>query len=239
MKKGDKMTEEQKADFKKRIADGRAAAKAKREAAESGETVIIADTNIEAAKKGTPAVHVKDDNDIQFFTEADYNDKGKIAVDLPAWYFDKNIQELEENINTLTRQINDGVYTGTKKRDAERRLNLCQGKLDKINEGTPQLKGQIKDKVASSCKELGDRIADSWFSYDSHWKQTADPHEVAKRINTPCIEIKDQAVYSFAKQRGMEIKNGKISQNNANLVWKSMRKLLGDSTDSSILQPVK
>ena len=183
-----------------------------------------------------PAVKVKD-SEIVWFTEVDYNPNGKVSADFPAYYFD--LKELKEDIRALSEQLDDGIYQGKRKRDAEKRLTTLKDRFDKIESGRPKLEGPTKDKVVRSAKDLGERIKDSMFSYDSHWKQTADPHEVAERMVNPCIEVKDECVASFVKQRGFRVENGKISQNDASIVFKVMSKLLGEPSDTDRLRPIR
>jgi hypothetical protein len=184
----------------------------------------------------SPASVIRQD-DILWFTEVDKNDKGKVANDYPAYYFDAS--ELKEEIRILSGQIEDGVYEGKRKREACERLAARKERLDKIEEGRPKLSGSVKDRVAKVSRELGEQIRDSMFSYDSHWQQRADPHTVAERMVTPCIEIKNGDVAAFAEQRGMRIVNGKISQNDAQTIYKVMSKVLGESSDVDRLRPIR
>ena len=247
MKKGEKMTEEQKKILKEKIAKGKAEAKARRNTISPSRKIeiedevaspIVLDTNIETAKAATPAVKVES-SDIIWFTEVDYNDKGKIANDYPAYYDEISIKELKEDIRVLTEQLDDDVYQGKKKRIEKARLDKMQDRYDKIQAGRPKLEGAKKDKVANSMKNLGERIKESMFSYDAHWKQTADAHTVAERMVTPCIEVKDEFVNSFVKQRGFKMENGKISQNDASIIFKTMCKLIGEQSDTDKLRPIR
>ena len=183
-----------------------------------------------------PAVPVKDP-EIIWFTEVDYNDKGKVAADFPAYYFDTS--ELKEEIRKLSEQLDEGIYQGPRKREAETRLNARKDRLDKIEKGRPKLEGQTKDKVVKAMNELGGLIRDSMFSYDSHWKMTADPHEVAHRMVNPCIDVKNEQVASFVRQRGYRIVDGKINQNDASVIFKTMCKLVGEPSDTDRLRPIR
>jgi hypothetical protein len=235
------LTEEQKKAARDRMAIARAAKKPKVETQPEVimESNIVLDTNIASAKSAqSPAVNVPD-KEIIWFTEVDYNNKGKVSSDFPCYYYDKSIKELKEAIRVLEQQLDDGVFTGIKKREAARNLSMKKDRYDKIINGTPKLEGKTKDKVVNSLKGLEESITESMFSYDSHWKQTADPHVVADRLSNPCIEIKDEVVASFARQRGMRMEGKKISQNDANIICKVMSKLLGKPTDVERLRPVR
>jgi hypothetical protein len=223
------------------VADAKkAAAKANRQAAmkraQEARKVkkMIADSHKPIPE--APVVQVKD-SEIVWFTEVDYNPQGKVASDYPAYYFDT--KEIKEEIRVLSEQLDDGVFQGKRKREAETRLLQRKDRLDKIESGRPKLEGQVKDKVVKSMNDLGDRIRGTMFSYDSHWKQTADPHDVADRMVNPCVEIKDECVASFARQRGMRIVDGKINQNDASVIFKTMCKLVGEPSDTDRLRPLK
>ena len=195
-----------------------------------------AKANREAKKNATPAITVKDP-EIIWFTELDYNEKGGVAADFPAYYFDT--RELREDIRQLSEQLEDGVFTGKKKREQMTRLKSLQDKLDKTENGRPKLAGQTKDKVAAAVREVGEQIKESMFSYDSHWKQTADPHEVARRMVEPCIEVKNPIVASFMKQRGFEMKNNMVNQTAASIFFKVGSKLIDEGSDTDRLRPVR
>jgi hypothetical protein len=194
-------------------------------------TGLSADTSIENAKKSSKAI--KTSSGIKWFTEVDYNPKGKVSGDYPAYYFEAQMYELEENIRDLGQAIEDGVFQGTRKRDEMKRLKTMTDRLEKIKEGKPKLSPVDKDRMSRSLRELCDDIKKSQYSYDECWKQTADPHELAKRMEQPCIEIKNELVGSYAKQRGMRIKDGKISQNHATMIASVMAKLIGEHIDVS------
>jgi len=182
------------------------------------------------------AIKVEDDN-IVWFTEVDFNDKGKVASDYPAYYFDT--KELKEEIRVLSENIEDDVYKGRQKRQEVARLKKMEDRLDKIENGRPKLEGKTKDRVVRAMHELGEQLGSSMFSYDSHWKQTADPHTVAERMVEPCIEVRDPNVASFVKQRGFRMVGGKINQNDASIIFKTMCKLIGEPSDTDRLRPIR
>jgi hypothetical protein len=190
------------------------------------------------AEVGAPAVAVKK-SEIQWFTEVDLNDKGKVASDYPAWYFSVHVDELAEDIRGLENAIEEGVYIGKKKRDALKQLETKKHRYEVITNGKPKLDGPVKDKVARSFNELGEDIKRSMFSYDESWKMTADAHEEATRMVNPCIPIKDDVVGSFAKERGMKVVDGKVSRNDASIIWKCFAKALGEQTDIEHLRRIK
>ena len=176
---------------------------------------------------------------IKWFTEVDLNDKGKVASDYPAWYFDVHVKELAEDIRSLENGIDEGIYIGKKRRDAVKQLETKKQRYSQIVDGKPKMTDVNKDKVMRSFKELGGKIGESMFSHDDMWKMTADAHAEAERMVMPCIAVTDEVAGSFVKERGMKVVDGKISRNDASIVWKCMAKALGEQTDVEALRRVK
>ena len=211
--------------FKERMAKARAEKKlAKAEPA----TVVAKDQDKTSAKL---------DYEIKWFTEVDYNDKGKLANDLPAYYFDERIKELREDIRSMDEALDLGVYSGTRKRDAIKQLEDKKKRYGQIIGGRPKLNDVNRDKVGRSLKEFGKEITASLYSESDMWTQKADPHREADRMVNPCIKITDDIVGSFVRQKGMNVVDGKISRNDASLAYKTMAKVLGESTNIEDLRP--
>ena len=214
------MDDAKKQAFKERMAKARAEKKLAKE------TKVV-------AKESAP---VKD-FEIKWFTEVDYNDKGKLANDLPAYYFDERIKELGEDIRSMEEALDLGVYTGIRKRDAIKQLAEKKQRYGQIVDGKPKLSGVNKDKVYRSLKEFGQKITESMYSESDMWTQKADPHREAERMVNPCIKITDDIVGSFVKEKGMNVVDGKISRNDASLAYKTLAKVLGEDTNVENLRP--
>ena len=237
------MTEEQKLALKERLAQGRAKAKEKKDTASAKleqqtkvEALVEVKDNIN--KMNEPYEYVEPEkkvelpkarvpsNEIQWFTEEDYNPKGKVANDFPAYYFRKELKELIEDANSHETNINRGVFTGKRLEDAKDRLKAMKLKIDKIVNGRPKLSGNQKDKFARSFKDLHERIKDTRFKYDEMWKQTVDAQDEADRMEGHCVKIPDEIVASYVRQKGYPVKNGKITRNAAHIICKVMGHIL-------------
>ena len=202
-----------------------------------------------AARKKKPAVvvapktetkSIKLDSEITWFTEVDYNDKGRLSGDLPAYYFDVQIAELAEDIRVIEDNLDLGVYTGTRKRDAVKQLEEKKKRHAQIVDGKPKLKDVDRDRVSRSYRELGERIRESQYSESDMWTMKADPQKEADRMVNPCIKITDDIAGSIVKQHGgMRMVDGKVSRNHAITAWKVMGKVLGESTNAEDLRPAK
>jgi hypothetical protein len=218
--KVDEAKEKKKKADQERMAKARAARQAKPVVEK-----VISEKELDAEDIATNTLKVSN-SDIKWFGEVDYNDKGKLAADYPAYYFMNNVHELEEEIRTFEEDINDGVYTGPKVREAKEKLRTMKERHESIVNSKPNLSGVQKDKVSKSLDELCDSIKASHFTYDERWKQECDPHEELRRQKNPCIDIRDSVVGSFAKEKGINVKNGKISRDDAMVMAKIMANVL-------------
>jgi len=166
---------------------------------------------------------------IHWFGEVDMNERsGLPGADYPSYYFDPQIRDLENEVRSMERQIEDGVYTGKDLRNFKERYQQRKARLDQILASKPVLEGPIKDKVKKARKDLGQLIRESMFTYSSMNRMTDDPQIEANRMEGPCIEIKDPVVAEFVQQRGFRITRGKISRNAACVIHKVMGKVLGE-----------
>jgi hypothetical protein len=173
---------------------------------------------------------------IKWFSEVDMNDKGKVSGDLPARYFDRQIEELAEEIRGMERDIEMEMYRGKDLMNLKRKLKERKARHEAIMKSKPILEGADKDKVAKTLKELGKKIGASMFNYTAMQKISCDPHEEAKRMVSPCIEVNSDVEADYCKQRGIKIVDGKISRDQASFMYKTFAKDLGEDTDIESLR---
>ena len=185
--------------------------------------------DIENSKKVSIST-IKSD-DIQWFTEVDYNSKREIAANYPAWYFDVQLNELNEEIHVLEQGIEDGFYEARFIKEARKKLKEKKERYNIILEGKPKISGMKKDEVYRAVQEFEKSILDSKFTWEECWnvkKHHADAHEEARRMVTPCIKVTNRIVADFAKQAGMRMENGKISRNDAINACAVLAKSIGE-----------
>jgi hypothetical protein len=185
-------------------------------------------------KVDTPSAAIKVDKvDIHWFGEYDMNPKtGRPASDFPSEYSDHAVSEMEKEVRSMQKQIDDDVYHGKDLRAFKEKHAVAKRRLEQIQEHKHDVERQlsnpvIRDKVASARKELGEAISESMFTYSSMNRMTDDPHIEAARMEGACIEVKDPVVADYCKQAGYAIVHGKISRTRASIIHKIMGKGLG------------
>jgi hypothetical protein len=83
---------------------------------------------------------------IQFFGEVDLNDNNKIKSMLPAWYFDRAIDELQENIERKERALKNRMIKEDMISRTENEIKAERGRLKEITDSRPNLTGSQKDR---------------------------------------------------------------------------------------------
>lgn len=171
-------------------------------------------------------------SEVKFFGDIDRDYKGNINSSYPAWYFDNNIELLEQTIDSLRNRIEnhkshyeDLPYLQATLRADEKRLQL-------ILESKPKLTNKQKDDLFEDYKSLGKSISDSFFSISEMKMGTVSAHSEYRKQKNPYIPINS----SLAKCFGLKVFDGLISRDNAIRVWKIIGKLTGEPTNPEILR---
>jgi len=173
---------------------------------------------------------------IKVFGKEDRTPRGKPSSEYPSWYFTEEKEKIKDSISSKEQALKSGFIPPESRNQYEALLNVERERLEAIEESTPKLTGTERDAIEKSCKEMGDKIRDSKFSRSEMEKGLADPHEEARRMVSPVIEIKSQHEAEFAKMCGIEIKDGKVSRNQAERMWKIQRAMLGEDRDTNRLR---
>ena len=175
---------------------------------------------------------------VQFFGAVDRKRKekqGEIASALPAWYFPRKIEELQEGIARKKRDLEGDSVHASVRPQIKRDLEVEQGRLDEIMKSKVVLKGKDKDEGKTLYDEMGKQIQDSMFTTLEMKKGFADPHEEARRMKEPIISV-DSKYEGVFKNLGLKPRNGKISRDEAAIVYKIMGKSLGENTNTERLR---
>jgi hypothetical protein len=201
-----------------------ARARAARKTKVSRETVL-SETSSESIL--SPTLNSKG---IVYFGEVDINKKtGLPASDYPAWCHEPQIEELKDEIRTSEKAIDLELYKGKDLMRMREQLSMKKNRLDQIQGSKPKITDSDKDRIARGRKELGRRIGETMFTRTEMMRGTADAHVEADRMVNPCVKIENEYEAGLAKQCGMRIENGKISRNDANRIWKTHGRLIGES----------
>lgn len=197
------------------------------------ELTIISEIPIDAiptAAVSTVAPSTESKPVVKWFSEVDLNSKGKPASDFPARYFDVHIQELQEEVDGLQKQLDLDIHRGKDLLRIRKELATKKGRLDSINESKATFTPIVKDKIHKVAGELGERISESMFTRDANDKRLVDAHEEARRMSTPCIAVKSEIEADYYKQAGVPIIDGKVSRNHAEIAYKIMMKSVGEGS---------
>jgi len=173
---------------------------------------------------------------MEFFGKIDrQGGSGKIRSQYPAWYFDQQIEELQESVATKQRFLKQGVIPLDQLPNYESELKRDEQRLKDIVESRPKLSDIDKDKLDKARKSLGKRIQDSMFTHTDMDKGFASANEEAHRMVDPVIEVKD-GDKELLDSMGITPTKGKISRNQATKVWQIISKALDEETNVEILR---
>jgi len=172
---------------------------------------------------------------LTFFGEVDKKN-GKISSSYPAWYFDRLIENMEEEIGRHEREIKRGVISDEQKDKMHAKVVAMRKKYESIMESKPSKKGVDIDNLAKARKELGKVIAESMFTVSQERQRLVDPHEEVRRQKTPIISVKGD-LFEICRAANCRIsRDGKVSRDDAERAWKIAGRDLGEITNVSILK---
>lgn len=172
---------------------------------------------------------------ITFFGEVDrkkeiVGDKvvSRITSTFPAWYLDRNIQEMENEINMREGMLSRGETPPEEVPYAKEEIAKLTKRRNEIVGSKPRIEGKDKDDMVKAWKETGDNIREAMFTYDQMERGTADAHKEAERMSTPCVKLPS----TLAKLTGIELdRKGLVTRTEAERAWKIGAKFLDESTN--------
>ena len=171
---------------------------------------------------------VKEDARIRFFGEIDCNEKdGTIKSDMPAWYFDVHITNLEESLSRKKRMLERGLIPQEQVQMTKNQIAGEQARLDAIKASKPTLEGRNKDLAYNAYISLGKQIKDSMPTRKESRNGLVNPHEELKRLKEKHISISPE----IAKACGVNVFRGHISGDEANKCYQILGKALGENTN--------
>lgn len=164
---------------------------------------------------------------IQFFGDVDLNDSNKIKSMLPAWYFDRHIDELQENIERKERALKNRMIKEDMIARTENEIKAERIRLKEITESRPNLTGNQKDRCADAYKKLAEQIQSSMPTRKQSRDGLVSPHQELKRLKGKHIKIDPD----IASACGVKMVGGKISGDEAARCFKILGKVLGEPTN--------
>lgn len=172
---------------------------------------------------------------ISFFGEVDKKN-GKITSSYPAYYFDRLLETMQEDIERKEREVARGIISDEKKSKLREEISKMKTRYEEIMNSKPSRRGVDIDQLAKARKELGKVISDSMFTESNERKRLIDPHEEYRRQKTQCIPVRGD-VYELCRAANCKISpDGKVSRDDAIRAWKFAGKDLGEITNASILK---
>lgn len=169
---------------------------------------------------------------IQFFSEIDMDEHGKIRSEMPVWYFDAQIEELREGIGRKERSLERGEIIQEQIPTVREELIKERAKLKKIEQSKPELKGANKDKAWRAYESLGKQIKDSMPTRKQNHDGLVNPHEELKRLKGKHIKIDTE----IAKACGVSVLHGKVTGDEANKCYQILGRALGENSNPEALR---
>lgn len=167
----------------------------------------------------------------KLFGKADRDAKGDVSSSYPAWYFEVQTEELQEEIDRMKRKMDVGGVPSDHLPYAKRELEEMENQLARVKDSEPKMRPKDKDDAAQVYGELGEAISETLFTHSEMRSGKVSPHKEVKRMSKPCIPVTSEAMAAACKECGVEIKGGKITRNEATRVHKILGKYLGESTN--------
>lgn len=169
-------------------------------------------------------------SNIQFFGAVDRNSKGSVSSEMPAWYFDRQMELMQEEITKKQTALDMGFVARDSEGEYRANIEKETKRLDEIKASKPNLSDRDTDVCAKVYKELRTEIAPSMFTREEEHRNFVRPHE-EHRINTlPCIKVSQKGA-EIAKANGMDVSDkGELSRNNA----VRLQMIIGRAIDSDV-----
>jgi len=164
---------------------------------------------------------------IQFFGNVDKTKDGAVASEMPAWFFDVQMEKLTEDISRKERQIERGQVPPDHVFMVKNEIEGLKKKVTEIQMSKPTLKGGQKDMVYKEYQGLQQQLADSMPTIREDRRGFVNPRDELKRMKTPHIGISEK----MAEACGVKTTKGKISGDQAAKCYKMMGKILGENTN--------
>lgn len=178
---------------------------------------------------------------IKFFGEVDIHPTKKvISSEYPAWYQERQLEQLEEEVAQRERQLDRGEITPDKLGEFREALSKRRETRDKIKSSIPKLTGAEKDNLAKVRKEMENIIREGYFTRSQMVKGTVDAHKEAMRMIKPMVEVKPEFA-GILEGCNIKSKDGKVSRDEIVKAWKITGKLLNyyggdEETNAEVLR---
>lgn len=170
-----------------------------------------------------------DSGEIVFFGEVDRHPKGGFTSEYPAWYFDRQQEELKEEISRDERSIEMGLVSPPNVPEVRTRIKMAKERLHEIESSKPKFTAKQKDELAGAYSEMSNQLREMLPSRSDMMKGVADAHDELRRNTEPCIKISDPRL---AAACGIPVtRGGMVTRDGLAKVWKITGKALGEASN--------
>jgi hypothetical protein len=170
---------------------------------------------------------------IQFFGDVDMNENNKITSQLPAWYFDRAVDEMQESIDRKKRALKAHMIKEDLIQRTENEIKAEEKRILEVNDSRPKLDGRQQDKCAEAYKQLADQIQNSMPTRKQSRDGLVSPHKELQRMKNKHITIDP----TIARACGVKVdKSNRISGDEAAKCYKILGKLLNENTNVESLR---
>lgn len=162
--------------------------------------------------------------DYRYFSDLD---KGS---SIPAYMLKSNLDMLKEEVDSMKFRLDRGMVPREEYYTQKEEYKIKKAKYESIVESKPTLTDAQKDELRKKRDKLGEEISRSLFSEYDMKKGLANANEEARRMSEPCIPFDETEAKRMDNGKGnMNMVEGKLTRNKAQMAWKLMTFLLGDS----------
>jgi hypothetical protein len=169
------------------------------------------------AIKAAPAVKVKEEGKITFFTEMDIDSKGRMKSSYPFYFNTKRMDEAKEEYRRLKGMIDrrevPSEYTG----EVMAKINAYEAEMAAIERNKPRVQdiGRIK-KYRDGLEEV---IKPTMFTKKDMIDGLVDPNEEARRMSEPTIPVPAELRELLVNNGGKLSSDGKASRDDLTRTW--------------------
>ena len=170
---------------------------------------------------------------IQFFGEVDLSKEGRIISDMPAWYFDVHIADLEEGVAKKERALKRGTVKADQVPMLREQIKAEREKLEQIERSRPNLNTMQENMCNKVYQNLERQIKDSMPTRKQAKDGLVNPqHELKRLKDVKHITINPEV----AAACGVHAHRGKINGDEANKCYQILGRALDRNTNVEALR---
>jgi hypothetical protein len=177
----------------------------------------------------------KETAEITFFTELDYNAKGQLKSVYPFYHNTKVMDDAREDLRRMEKSVASNSVPSEYLPQTMEMIKSTKTLLDTYEAHLPALRKNI-DGVIKTRDILSSIIAPSLFTRKEMSLGLVDPHEEARRMAEPCIDVPQELRSIAAKNGVMMDKKHKASRNDISRLYQMCQRELGEPADVEYLR---